>query len=142
MIKIYVPRDALAKALGADDVADAIAQEAKSQKISLQIIRNSSRGLAWLEPFVEVETAEGRLGYGGVKVADVKSLFAAKFFEGGKHRLVQGLVEDIPSLKNQERLTFARAGITDPVSLDDYISHGGFAGLKKALAISGADMAR
>jgi formate dehydrogenase iron-sulfur subunit len=142
MAKVFVPRDMLAKALGADEVAAAIAKEAKAKKISIQIIRNSSRGLAWLEPFVEIETPNGRMGYGGVKVADVKALFAANFLEGGKHKLSQGLVEEIPFLKKQERLTFARAGITDPVSLDDYIAHGGFAGLKEALTLSGADIVK
>ena len=142
MIKIFVPRDMLSIALGADDVAAAIAQEADAQKISVQIIRNSSRGMAWLEPLVEVETAQGRIGYGGVKLVDVPALFAAKFYEGGKHDLGQGLVEEIPFLKNQERVTFARAGITDPVSLSDYLAHGGFEGLKKALAMSGADIVK
>ncbi|MDE2383063.1 MAG: NADH-quinone oxidoreductase subunit NuoF [Alphaproteobacteria bacterium] len=142
MQKVHIPRDMLAKALGADDVAAAIADEAKARKINIQIIRNSSRGLAWLEPFVEVESPKGRLGYGGVKVADVKALFDANFLSGGEHKLATGLVEDIPFLKKQERLTFARAGITDPVSLADYLAHGGFAGLKKALAMSGAEIVK
>jgi formate dehydrogenase iron-sulfur subunit len=138
MIKIYVPRDSSAKAVGADEVAAAIAAEAAAQKISIQIIRNSSRGMAWLETFVEVETAQGRAGYGPIEVGDVKRLFAAKFYEGGKHQLGHGLVDELPYLKNQERLTFARAGITDPVSLGDYLAHGGFEGLTKALAMTGA----
>jgi formate dehydrogenase iron-sulfur subunit len=138
MIKIYVPRDSSAKAVGADEVAIAISSEAKLQNIRVQIIRNSSRGMAWLETFVEVETAQGRMGYGPIEVGDVKRLFAAKFYEGAKHQLGHGLVSELPFLKNQERLTFARAGITDPVSLQDYVAHGGFAGLKKALALSGA----
>ncbi len=142
MVKIFIPRDMLAKALGADEVAEAITQAAQSRNISVQIIRNSSRGLAWLEPFIEVDTPSGRVGYGGVKVSDVEALFTSNFLEGGKHELSQGLVEDIPFLKNQERLTFARAGITDPISLDDYISHGGFDGLKKALTMSGADIVK
>ena len=129
MIKIYIPRDSSAKAVGADEVAAAIANEAKAQKISIQIIRNSSRGMAWAEPFVEVETPSGRLGYGPVELKDLQTLFAAKFNEGGKHELSYGPVDEIPFLKNQERLTFARAGITDPLSLQDYISHGGFEGL-------------
>ena len=138
MIKIYVPRDSSAKAVGADEVAVAIAAEAAAQNISVQIIRNSTRGMAWLETFVEVETPNGRVGYGPVEVGDVKRLFAAKFYEGGKHQLAHGLVDELPYLKNQERLTFTRAGITDPVSLSDYIAHGGFEGLKKALALTGA----
>jgi formate dehydrogenase iron-sulfur subunit len=142
MFKIFVPRDMLAVALGADEVAAAIAKQAETKNISIQIIRNSSRGLAWLEPFVEVETPKGRMGYGGVKPADVPALFDARFHEGGEHKLGHGLVEDIPFLKNQERLTFARAGITDPVSLSDYLAHGGYAGLKKALAMTGADIVK
>jgi formate dehydrogenase iron-sulfur subunit len=137
MIKIYVPRDSSAKAVGADEVASAIAAEAEAQKISVQIIRNSTRGMAWLETFVEVETPQGRMGYGPIEAGDVKRLFAAKFYEGGKHQLGHGLVDALPYLKNQERLTFARAGITDPLSLNDYIAHGGFEGLKKALAMTG-----
>ena len=141
-MKIFVPRDSSAKAVGADAVAEAIAKEARSKKISVQIIRNSSRGMAFAEPFVEVETGKGRVGYGPVAVADVKGLFTAGFHDGRKHKLGHGLVDDIPYLKNQERLTFARAGITDPVSLEDYLTHGGFAGLKKALVMSGADIVK
>ena len=140
MIKIYVPRDSSAKAVGADEVANAISAEAAVQKISIQIIRNSTRGMAWLETFVEVETPQGRVGYGPIEVGDVKRLFAAKFYEGGKHQLGHGLVDELPYLKNQERLTFARAGITDPISLSDYIAHGGFDGLKKALTMPGASI--
>ena len=142
MIKIYVPRDSSALAVGADEVAVAIAKEAKAKEIAIKIIRNSSRGMAWLETFVEVETPKGRVGYGPVEASDVKRLFAAKFYEGGKHQLGHGLVEALPYLKNQERLTFARAGITDPLSLDDYINHGGFAGLKKALTFSGTEIVK
>ena len=138
MIRIYVPRDFAARALGSDDVADAIKAEAAAKNISIQIIRNGSRGLHWLEPLVEVETAKGRVAYGPVEASDAASLFAAKFHEGGAHKLSLGLTEDIPFLKNQERLTFARCGITDPLSLEDYMKLGGFAGLKKALGMTGA----
>ena len=137
-IKIYIPRDSAAKAVGADDVATAIASEGVKRNISLQIIRNSSRGMLWLETFVEVDTAQGRIGYGPVEVDDVASLFDAGFHEGKSHKLGHGLVEALTYLKNQERLTFARAGLTDPVSIADYIAHGGFEGLGKALKLSGA----
>lgn len=138
MIKIYIPRDSSALAVGADDVAKALAAEAADKKLNLQIIRNSSRGMAWLETFVEVETPEGRIGYGPVEASDVASLIAARFYEGHAHPLCHGRVDDMAYLKNQERLTFARAGITDPVSIMDYIAHGGFEGLRKALAMTGS----
>jgi formate dehydrogenase iron-sulfur subunit len=138
MIKIYVPKDSAARAVGADEVADAIKAEAAAKGVDIQIIRTGSRGLHWLEPMVEVETASGRMAYGPVDAADVESLFVAKFYFGGEHKLSLGLTEQIPYLKNQERLTFARCGITDPLSIEDYMKHGGFAGLKKALGMTGA----
>ncbi len=136
--KIYIPRDSAAKAVGADEVAFAVAAEAAARNISIQIIRNSSRGMAWLETFVEVETSEGRVGYGPIEARDVPSLFDAGFHLGESHALCQGLVDALPYLQNQERLTFARAGVTDPVSIADYVAHGGFVGLSKALKLSGA----
>jgi formate dehydrogenase iron-sulfur subunit len=84
MIKVYVPKDSSARALGADEVADAIKLEAAAQNISVQIIRNGSRGMAWLEPLVEVETAQGRMAFGPVDVTDVKALVKSSFKEGGK----------------------------------------------------------
>jgi formate dehydrogenase iron-sulfur subunit len=138
MIKVYVPKDSSARALGADEVADAIKLEAAAQNISVQIIRNGSRGMAWLEPLVEVETAQGRMAFGPVDVTDVKALVKSSFKEGGKLSL--GLTEELPFLKKQERLTFARCGITDPTSISDYMTLGGFAGLKKSLALKGSEI--
>ena len=135
-VKIFVPRDSTAIALGANEVAKAIVAEAKVRGVAIQLVRNGSRGMFWLEPMVEVETAEGRLAYGPVNEEDVASLFDAGFTEGKAHALSLGKTEEIPYLKHQERLTFARVGITDPVSLDDYLAHEGFVGLKNALKLS------
>ena len=132
---VYVPRDSTAVSLGADDVAAAIAQEATRLGIEVTLVRNSSRGMFWLEPLVEVATPRGRIGYGPVQPEDVAGLFAAGLAHGGHHDLSLDLVDELPYLKNQERLTFARAGITDPVSLADYCAHSGYRGLKNALAM-------
>ncbi|UOA08533.1 NADH-quinone oxidoreductase subunit NuoF [Methylobacter sp. S3L5C] len=141
-ITIYVPCDSSAISLGADRVAIAIAKEAEKRNITIQLIRNSSRGLFWLEPLVEVATAEGRLAYGPVQVGDVASLFDANFVQGGTHPLLLGLTEELDYLKKQQRLTFARCGITDPVNLDDYIAHEGYRGLSNALKMSQADIVK
>ncbi|MDX1300567.1 MAG: formate dehydrogenase, partial [Pseudomonas sp.] len=133
-LTVYVPRDATALSLGADRVAQAIAAEAKARNLEIKLVRNGSRGLFWLEPMVEVNTPAGRVAYGPVKTKDVPGLFDAGFLEGKAHALGQGLTEEIDYLKRQERLTFARAGITDPWSLDDYIAHDGYRGLKRALS--------
>ncbi|MQR00125.1 formate dehydrogenase beta subunit [Glaciimonas soli] len=133
---VYVPRDSTAIALGANQVAAAIIEQAEQRGIAVNLIRNGSRGMFWLEPLVEVVTAQGRIGYGPIEPEDVVGLFDADFLNGGKHALAIGLVDQIPYLQKQERLTFARVGITDPVSLDDYLAHEGYQGLQRALAMS------
>ena len=139
-IRLYVPIDSTALSLGADNVAKAIASEAAKRGIALELVRNGSRGAFWLEPMIEVQTPAGRMAYGPVQPKDVAALFDAGFTTGGSHALSLGLTDDIPYLKDQERLTSARIGITDPLSLDDYTAHGGFEGLKNALAMSGAQV--
>ncbi|SFQ31645.1 NADH-quinone oxidoreductase subunit NuoF [Variovorax sp. 770b2] len=135
-ITIYVPRDSAALAVGAERVAERIAQEAAVRGISFGMVRNGSRGLFWLEPMVEVSTPAGRVAYGPVTIDDVADLFDAGFAEGAQtHPLSLGLAEEIPYLKKQERLTFARMGITDPVSVADYEAHEGYAGLRRALGL-------
>jgi formate dehydrogenase iron-sulfur subunit len=135
MITVYVPRDSSALSLGAEEVATAIQMEAMRRGMDINLVRNGSRGMYWLEPLVEVATAQGRMGYGPVGVADVPGLFEAGFLEGSASPLALGLTDDIPYLKRQERLTFARVGITDPVDLDDYLAHDGYRGLARALTL-------
>jgi formate dehydrogenase iron-sulfur subunit len=138
-IRLYIPGDSTALALGADDVAAAIAAEAAKRGVELDIVRNGTRGLLWLEPLVEVDTSAGRVGFGPVDATDVAALFDAGFHLGqGGHPLALGLVEQIPYLAKQSRLTFARAGVTDPLSLADYEAHDGYKGLRNALAMEPA----
>lgn len=139
---VFVPRDAAALAVGADKVAAAIEREAASRSQDIRIVRNGSRGMLWLEVLVEVDTDKGRVAYGPIKPSDVPSLFDAGFLEGGTHALCHGLTEEMPFLKSQTRLTFARCGITDPLSLDDYRQHDGLRGLEKAVAMAPADIVR
>jgi formate dehydrogenase iron-sulfur subunit len=139
---VYVPCDSGALSLGAERVARAIAAEAKNRHVDIKLVRNGSRGLFWLEPMVEVATPKGRIAYGPVQAKDVPALFEAGFLQGGKHPLCQGPTEEIPYLKNQERLTNARVGITDPLSLEDYLAHEGYRGLKNALNMARVDIVK
>lgn len=134
-VTLYIPRDSAALAVGAEAVVQAVQQEAERRGLPVHIVRNGSRGLLWLETMVEVQTPQGRVAYGPVQAQDVPDLFDAQWLQGGIHALCQGLTEEIPYLKNQQRLTFARVGITDPLSLADYEAHGGLAGLRRALAM-------
>ena len=134
--KIFIPGDSSSLSLGADKVYQEILNESKKRNIDVEIIRNGSRGLFWLEPMVEVETLKGRVAYGPVTISDINSLFDSEFFLGNKHKLFLGITEEIKWLKNQERLTYARVGITDPLNIEDYEKLDGFKGLKNALKLS------
>jgi formate dehydrogenase iron-sulfur subunit len=138
-ITVYVPLDASARSLGADEVAGAIAAAAARRGTAVRVVRNGSRGACWLEPLVEVATPAGRVAYGPVAAADVGGLFESGFLAGGAHRLRLGLTAEIDYLKRQERLTFERVGVIDPLSLDEYRAAGGFRGLQRALELGPAD---
>ncbi len=135
-VRVYVPCDAAALSVGAEAVAATIMTEAHDRNLDIELVRNGSRGMLWLEPLVEVETPGGRIAYGPVAEADVANLFDSDFLAGGDHPLAHGLTEDISYFAHQERLTFARCGIIDPLNIADYEAHGGVVGLKKALGMS------
>jgi formate dehydrogenase iron-sulfur subunit len=133
---LYIPMDTTALAMGADDVAKTLEFQTSASQQSVNIIRNGSRGLFYLEPLLEVETEQGRVAYGPVSVDDVESLLAQGMLNGeATHPLYLGLTENIPYLAKQQRLTFERAGIINPLSIDDYVNHQGFVGLSNALAL-------
>jgi formate dehydrogenase iron-sulfur subunit len=133
MTRITIPRDSGALAVGADAVAQALAAVP-----GVQSVRTGSRGLYWLEPMVEVHTAAGVVAYGPVTAADVPGLLAAGLLHGGDHQLRLGDPAAIPFLARQTRLTFARCGVIDPLSLDEYRARGGLLGLARARAIGPA----
>jgi formate dehydrogenase iron-sulfur subunit len=138
-LRVFIPGDSGAIALGADRVAKAFASEAQARGLTVEIVRNGSRGAYFLEPMVEFETQTSRVAYGPVRPSDVPALLDAGPV-GGDHALRLGRADDIPFLARQTRLTFARCGVIDPLSLDDYRAHGGLAGLTKAVALTPAEI--
>ncbi|MGD8809578.1 MAG: NADH-quinone oxidoreductase subunit NuoF [Gammaproteobacteria bacterium] len=138
--RIYVPQDTTARSLGADAVAEAVAREAAERGLIVDVVRNGSRGLYWLEPLVEVEVDGVRHAYGPVTAADVAGLFDAGFQAGAAHALGHGPTDEIAWLQRQQRLTFERVGIVDPLSLEDYRAHGGMIGLERAAAMVPAEI--
>ena len=135
-VNVYVPRDTASISMGADEVATAIANLSED----IKVVRNGTWGMTYLEPLVEVETENGRVAYGPVRVEDIQSLVEADFLKGGDHLLCHGITQDIDYLKNQERLTFERCGLIDPLSIDDYQKNGGLVGLKRALKLSAKEI--
>jgi formate dehydrogenase iron-sulfur subunit len=136
--KVYVPRETAAVSVGADEVALAIAKKAKSSGTDIELIRNGSWGATWLEPLVEVEVDGARIAYGNVSVADVGDMFDADFINGGEHDRRLGPIMEIPYLIDQDRWTFWRCGLVDPLSIEDFLAHTGFKALEKAF-VDGAD---
>jgi formate dehydrogenase iron-sulfur subunit len=137
-VRVYVPRDTSARAVGADEVAGRISTATSDRDVKL--VRTGSRGAFWLEPLVEVDTPDGRIGYGPVGAQDVDGLLAAGMLTGGDHPLRLGRPEELPWLRDQTRVTFARLGVIDPLSTSDYTAHGGLAGLRRALGMAPADV--
>ncbi|MCC0076313.1 MAG: formate dehydrogenase [Rhodobacter sp.] len=133
-MKLYVPLDSAAVALGADDVAAAIRAEAARRGVEITLIRNGSRGMVWLEPLVELATDDGRMAFGPMTPADVPALFG----NAAAHPKALGLTEELPWMLRQTRLTFARVGVVDPLSLHDYERHHGLKGLRHALTLTPA----
>ena len=132
-MRIYIPGDSAAQSVGADLVAVAIAAEAAKRNLDIQIIRNGTRGALWLEPLVEVELGGKRIGY-----PNVTSDSAAAVLDGTHESI--GEVEKFDWLASQDRITYKRVGIIDPLSIADYEAHGGFVGLIKAKQMSGAEI--
>jgi formate dehydrogenase iron-sulfur subunit len=139
-VNVFVSCDAAALSVGAEAVAGAVAAEVERRDVAVRIVRNGSRGLLWLEPLVEVATKTGRFAYGPVGAGDVPGLFDAGFLEGRDHRLGHGPTEEIPLLKRQTRLTFSRCGAIDPLSIEDFKAHSGFAGLERAVSMTPAEI--
>lgn len=139
-ITAYVPADASAVALGADDIAAAIEKHCASLGLSLNLIRNGSRGLTWLEPLVEIDQGSGRIGFGPMTVDNVDSVMQSISEAGSEHELSLGAVDDLPLFAQQQRLTFARVGLIDPLSLDDYLDNDGYQGLQNALKVSAQEI--
>lgn len=129
--RVYVPSDSTARSLG----ADAIAASLEALPLDLEIIRNGSRGMFWLEPMIEIETADGRVGFPNMDAESIPMLFNSGV-PPESHPNCIGLIEHFDYLKNQHRLTSIRIGVVDPNSLEDYRTHGGFLGLEQAQKLS------
>jgi formate dehydrogenase iron-sulfur subunit len=141
-VTVFLPGDSGAISLGANEVSDALERECHRRELPIRIVRNGSRGLYWLEPLIEVNTSGGRVAYGPVRAVDVPPLLDAGLLDGGAHALRLGNIESHDWLQSQQRLTAARLGLVDPADIDDFIAHGGFAGLGTALTLAPHEIVR
>ncbi|MEG3152067.1 NADH-ubiquinone oxidoreductase-F iron-sulfur binding region domain-containing protein [Sphingomonas sp. ZT3P38] len=128
MTRAYISRDMASVALGADAVAAAFAAA------GVEVVRTGSHGLFRIEPLVEIETPEGRIGFGPVGPDDVAAVL------DGSHANRIGDLAALPFFASQQRFTFARCGIVDPLDPEDYAAHDGWAGLDAARALAPAEV--
>ena len=142
--QVFIPKDTTAVALGADGLALKMAQNIESRPLDAEVQRNGSRGMFWLEPMVEVKTESSRIAFGPVNASDIESVLdAIDDHLAGKsidHPLYLGEVEKIDYLAKQQRLTFKRAGVGDPICLSQYQGLSGFKGLAKAISMTGQEI--
>lgn len=138
--RYFVPGDTTAAAVGADAVADALAQALRQRGDGEQLVRNGSRGAFWLEPLLEIEQDGERAGFGPVAAADVPALLALARDAWPQHPRYLGPVDALPWFTAQTRLTFGRAGLDDPLCLDSYLSRHGFEALDHALHLPPGDI--
>ena len=138
MRKLFIPNDTSAVAMGSNLVANRFEELIKNKSLDIQIIRNGSRGMFWLEPLVEFESDFKRFGFQSVDLSEVESILefiCDDSFDAAlnKHPKFLGETESIEYFKKQQRLSFFRSGLGDPLCIDHYSSLEGFTGLKKAL---------
>jgi formate dehydrogenase iron-sulfur subunit len=133
-LRLYLPADAAALAVGAERVAAALKAAAASRGVTLDLVRTGTRGMIWLEPLLEADGPRGRIGFGPMRPDESAGVLGA-ILDGGAHAKALGPVEEIPFLREQTRLVFARCGITDPLSPEAYAAHGGWTGLARARSL-------
>ena len=141
-VTVYIPSDTTAAALGANAVVRAVMTAAQRRGVEVRLVRNGSRGLVWLEPLLEIEHDGKRVAFGPVRAREVEALFDSAMRPNAEHALYLGDIEQHDWLRRQQRLTFARCGVTDPLSLDDYLAHGGGRGHLRALQMDAAAIVR
>ena len=141
-MNVYVSCDAAALSVGADETAAAIVRHASARGVAITLVRTGTRGMLWLEPLVEIEASAGRIAFGPVTASDVPSLFSDGFdtTSACAHPLSLGHTAHIPWFARQRRVTFARVGVTEPLSLEAYRSHGGMVGLANARGMSAGEI--
>jgi formate dehydrogenase iron-sulfur subunit len=137
--RIYVPNDTTACSVGADAVAEAIEATLARIAFDATIVRNGSRGAYALEPLVEVDGPDGRVGYARLTPQRATELFVRGLPHPDAPECV-GSVDALPYLAAQRRLTFARAGLIDPLDIAAYRATGGFGGTTRARAMSSAQI--
>src|SRR5579884_2828806 len=122
MIRLYLSNDTSAQAAGIEELAQAWAGTP-----DVDIVRTSSRGAFFLEPMVERDMPDGRRAWPRARPEDLPTILNG---EGGLR------LADISFLGDQTRVTYANFGELRPLSLDDYLLHGGLKGLDRAWELS------
>ena len=134
-MKVYVPADSAARSVGSDRIADAI----REARPDVEIIRPGSRGLYALEPLMEVDLGKGRVAYGPVNRQEALEIVSSDS-PLETHEKYLGALDQHTLMSLQDRLTFHRVGIIEPLDIEAYESMGGWAGLHNAISLQPQDI--
>lgn len=127
------------------DIVDEFKKRVKEYGLEVNIVpelkSTGCQGLCEKGPLVRVLPED--IFYSGVKVKDVAEIIQKTIIEGKvvdrllyydteSHKRVTS-VDDIGFYKRQTKIALRNVGEIDPLSIDDYISRGGYSVLKKVL---------
>ncbi len=138
--RYFMPADTTAGAVGADRLARQVAEHMAGQGQAAELVRNGSRGAFWLEPLLEIERNGERVGFGPLTQSELGDILELEPDNWAKHPRYLGPVEALPWFAAQQRVTFARSGLGDPLCLEHYLSRHGFDGLEHAVHLPPEDI--
>jgi formate dehydrogenase iron-sulfur subunit len=139
-LRFFMPADTTSGAVGADRLAETLTEYILASAPEAELVRNGSRGAFWLEPLLEIEQDGERIGFGPINEDDLSEILALDKAAWASHARYLGPVEALPWFAGQQRLTFARSGLGDPLCLEHYVSRHGFDGLEHAIHLPPEDI--
>jgi NADH-quinone oxidoreductase subunit F len=123
---------------GAREVVEVFKQEIARHNLSdkCQIIKTGDRGL-FRDVLVDIITPElGRLTYEYIKPEHVPSIVESHLLKGKPVKALQAGKDYQQFFSKQMRIVLVNCGEIDPEDMNDYIAHGGYTALRKALGMT------
>ena len=134
-MRIAIGEGSCGIAAGATKVYDALEKIGVNAKMNV----TGCVGMCFLEPIVDIYDDNDVLLRRLVKVTPENAQLIAKAVNENNLSLVDSLTisdEDNSFLTSQTRIALSRCGVINPESLEDFVAHEGYQGLKKALSMT------
>lgn len=144
---IFIGMGTCGLASGAGKVKDAIEKELVKKNIEAVVVETGCVGFCAVEPIVDIKLpGHDRVSYFEIYPKNVEEfietvLIEKKIYKSnllgkyGKESDEIPSIDDHPFFNRQLKLVLDKCGIINPLSIDEYISNGGFKALDKSLRI-------